>query len=401
MFAGYAGWGPGSSRQEMSEEGSWIVEPATPADIFTDDPGGLWSSVLQAQGLGVRPPAVHAAGPVLELRPLASRRPPVVASEPWMPAHPWTRPPSAGAWSRSASRSGLPTAAYTSPEVFAWEREHFFDPSWMCTGRAGTHARAADERELHGWSFVRANADGVDFDEQFGNLGDHLAPYEPERLVVAARHSYEVARELEARARELPGVLPLQRDPSGAVQGHAARQRLLDRHPGHVRGRPMDLRDGVETMSLDGRSGGEPLRGLSGNQLREVGYFGVWPNLLISPHPDYVLTHRLEALDVDRTFIECEWLFPPETVERPGFDPAYAVEFWDITNREDWHACESLQRGAASRGHRPGPLSVAWEAGMYMFVGMLAAGYLRGGVPDAPEQPADTMVTRRTLLRQG
>ena len=146
---------------------------------------------------------------------------------------------------------------------------------------------------------------------------------------------------------------------------------------------PMDLRDDVETMSLDGRSGGVPLRGLSGRQLREVGYFGVWPNLLISPHPDYVLTHRIEPLDVDRTFIECEWLFPPEALERPGFDPGYAVEFWDITNREDWNACESLQRGVSSRGHRPGPLSVAWEAGTYMFVTMLATGYLEGEVPRA------------------
>ena len=83
----------------------------------------------------------------------------------------------------------------------------------------------------------------------------------------------------------------------------------------------MDLRDDVETMSLDGRSGGVPLPGLSQQQLREVGYFGVWPNLLISPHPDYVLTHRLEALAPDRTFVECEWLFPPRRSSGPGSLP--------------------------------------------------------------------------------
>jgi Rieske 2Fe-2S family protein len=292
---------------------------------------------------------------------------------------------------------GLPTAAYTSPEVFAWEREHFFDPSWMCTGRTGTHARAEDERELHGWSFVRANADGVDFDEQFGNLGDHLAPYEPERLVVAARHSYEVAanwklvHENYQECYHCSEIHPALCKVTPPDSGYS-----IDIQGMYVAG-PMDLRDGVETMSMDGRSGGESLRGLSGNQLREVGYFGVWPNLLISPHPDYVLTHRLEALDVDRTFIECEWLFPPETAERPGFDPAYAVEFWDITNREDWHACESLQRGVTSRGHRPGPLSVAWEAGTYMFVGMLARGYLEGRVSRA-QRPGGADVPRYETL---
>ena len=162
---------------------------------------------------------------------------------------------------------------------------------------------------------------------------------------------------------------------------------------------PMDLRDDVETMSLDGRSGGVPIPGLTGNQLREVGYFGVFPNLLISPHPDYVLTHRIEALAPDRSYIECEWLFPPEAWDRPGFDPAYAVDFWDITNREDWAACESLQRSAASRGYRPGPLSTAWEAGPYLQTRMIALGYQEGAVTRWPERPKEAERPRHELLR--
>jgi putative transcriptional regulator len=34
----------------MTEEGSWIAEPALPADIFTADPAGLWSAVLARKG---------------------------------------------------------------------------------------------------------------------------------------------------------------------------------------------------------------------------------------------------------------------------------------------------------------------------------------------------------------
>jgi glycine betaine catabolism A len=292
---------------------------------------------------------------------------------------------------------GLPTAAYTSQEVFTWERDRFFDRSWMCVGRAGLHARSPDQRELHGWAFVRSNPDGVAFEEQFGNLGDHLAPYEPERLVVAARHTYEVRanwkllHENYQECYHCSEIHPALCKVSPPDSGYS-----IDIRGMYVAG-PMDLRDGVETMSLDGRSGGVPIRGLSGNQLREVGYFGIWPNLLISPHPDYVLTHRIEPLDVDRSFVECEWLFPPEALERPGFDPAYAMEFWDITNREDWHACESLQRGVSSRGHRPGPLSVAWEAGTYMFTAMLATAYLEGTMSRA-ERPAGSGVPRYETL---
>ena len=31
-----------------------------------------------------------------------------------------------------------------------------------------------------------------------------------------------------------------------------------------------------------------------------------------------------------------------------GFDPSYASDFWDITNGQDWRACEGVQRGVSS-----------------------------------------------------
>ncbi len=49
VFAGYAGWGPGQLESELSEQ-AWIVEPATPDDVFTEDPDGLWSTVLRRKG---------------------------------------------------------------------------------------------------------------------------------------------------------------------------------------------------------------------------------------------------------------------------------------------------------------------------------------------------------------
>jgi putative transcriptional regulator len=49
VFVGYAGWGPGQLDDELAE-GSWIVEPALPDDVFTDEPDGLWSAVLRRKG---------------------------------------------------------------------------------------------------------------------------------------------------------------------------------------------------------------------------------------------------------------------------------------------------------------------------------------------------------------
>jgi Rieske 2Fe-2S family protein len=65
--------------------------------------------------------------------------------------------------------------------------------------------------------------------------------------------------------------------------------------------------------------------------------------------------------------------------EREGFDGSYAGDFWDVTNRQDWAACESVQRSAASRGFRPGPISELEES-VFQFFNMIAAGYVDGHI---------------------
>ena len=77
--------------------------------------------------------------------------------------------------------------------------------------------------------------------------------------------------------------------------------------------------------------------------------------MLLSLHAEYVMVHRLEPLAPDRTRITCEWLFEQETLESPGFDPSDAIEFWDMTNRQDWAVSELTQLGVASRRYTPGP----------------------------------------------
>ena len=36
-----------------------------------------------------------------------------------------------------------------------------------------------------------------------------------------------------------------------------------------------------------------------------------------------------------------------------------AIEFWDLTNREDWQIVELSQAGLQSRAYTPGPYSAA------------------------------------------
>lgn len=126
--------------------------------------------------------------------------------------------------------------------------------------------------------------------------------------------------------------------------------------PTYMGGR-MDLRPGVETMSMDGICRRAYLPGVSEEDRRHVYYYALFPNFLLTLHPDYMMTHTIWPLAPDRTQIVCEWHFHPDEMAKPGFQIDDVVSFWDLTNRQDWHVCELSQAGISSRGYRPGPYS--------------------------------------------
>ena len=86
-------------------------------------------------------------------------------------------------------------------------------------------------------------------------------------------------------------------------------------------------------------------------------YYSIFPNMLLSLHPDYVMFHTLWPVGPARTRITCGWMFLSDTLADPSFDPEDGVKFWDMTNRQDWHICEEGQRGIVSPAYRPGPYS--------------------------------------------
>jgi glycine betaine catabolism A len=127
-------------------------------------------------------------------------------------------------------------------------------------------------------------------------------------------------------------------------------------NPTYMGGR-MDLRPGVDTLSMDGTCPRERLPGLSPDDRRRVYYYAILPNMLLSLHPDYMMVHTLWPVAPDRTVNVCEWHFQPSELSKPGFSASDAIEFWDLTNRQDWHVCELSQAGISSRAYTPGPYS--------------------------------------------
>jgi glycine betaine catabolism A len=117
------------------------------------------------------------------------------------------------------------------------------------------------------------------------------------------------------------------------------------------------LIDGAESLTLSGRSCSIPVGDLRAEDHHRVYYYSISPNMLLSLHPDYVMFHTVWPKSPSQSIIHCEWLFHPDSFERADFHPEDGIEFWDMTNRQDWHLCELGQIGVSSRMYQPGPYS--------------------------------------------
>ena len=99
-----------------------------------------------------------------------------------------------------------------------------------------------------------------------------------------------------------------QPQPDNAVR-YCQRNDLTD---GAILGGPMRLAEGFETISVDGKYVGQVFSGLNDRQRRSVYYYSIFPNMLISAHPDYVMVHHIERISNDRSAVSCHFLSPPQ-----------------------------------------------------------------------------------------
>jgi len=218
-------------------------------------------------------------------------------------------------------------------------------------------------RVWQGWVFGHAlhpsgSEEEPDFERHLGDLARLLTPYRCDDLVLADRHSYEVAANWKVIAENYhecyhcPLIHPelCQVTPPDSGDNYDL--------PGAWVGGAMFLRDGMTTMSLTGELAGNPLPDVDATR---VEYLHLLPNLLVSAHPDYVMAHRMVPLAPGRTWVECSWFVAP-SADGSVPEPRGAVDFWDITNKQDWAACESVQRGLASPHFRPGPFAPKEDA---------------------------------------
>ena len=241
-------------------------------------------------------------------------------------------------------------------------------------GEPGLHRVRMEER--HGLLFADVSGTDGALDDHLGDLTPHLEHYRLGELERAGAITYDVEANWKAiienysECLHCPGVHPELNRLSHYTSGEEYEG------AGAWCGGSMTLNDGAETMAQNGGHGSRPaIAGLTEQEQRDVLYFALFPNLLVSLHPDYVMVHTLWPRGADRTEVVCEWYFEPETAARPDFDPGDAVGFWDTVNRQDWEVCELTQKGVGSRGYVRGRYTES-EVDVHAFDRMVADAYL-------------------------
>jgi glycine betaine catabolism A len=216
------------------------------------------------------------------------------------------------------------------------------------------------EVEAAAWDghlFVRLTAGQETLADHLGDLPVKFAAWQMAELRPGKRITYDVKANWKLVVLNYSECLH-------CPMLHPALNRLTDylgadneAVPGAWMGGSMTFRGAAETMSTDGRRRRDYLPGLNQEERGKVCYYYVYPNLMLSLHPDYMMVHTLWPEAVDRTRIVCEWHFHPSELAKPGFFADDAIEFWDTTNQEDWRILELSQLGIQSRAYSPGPYS--------------------------------------------
>ncbi|MEV6318200.1 aromatic ring-hydroxylating dioxygenase subunit alpha [Streptomyces sp. NPDC051776] len=116
----------------------------------------------------------------------------------------------------------------------------------------------------------------------------------------------------------------------------------------------------VKGFTVDGSEGLDRIPTVAEDQDRRYYALTVKPQVFINLVPDHVIFHRMFPLAVDRTVVECDWLYLKDVVDG-GRDISRSVELFDRVNRQDFDACERCQPAMSSRLYAKGGVLVPSE----------------------------------------
>lgn len=207
-----------------------------------------------------------------------------------------------------------------------------------------------------GFVFVNLAEEQVPFENEMASLMGKFEDWHLDELRIAHKIEYtldcnwKLVLQNYQECYHCPGVHPL------LSKWTPFRNAVHDCFEGAVIGGFMEMTRKGGSMTMDGDAAAPPVCDVSGDDLQRIHYYSVYPNLLFTAHPDFVMYHRIRSLAVDKIQNDCYFLLHPNVIADTKLMKRFqsAIEFWDQTNREDWQVCEQMQLGLQSRRFKRG-----------------------------------------------
>jgi Rieske 2Fe-2S family protein len=221
--------------------------------------------------------------------------------------------------------------------------------------------------EWEGFLFVNLARDVKPLAEAFAPLVGRFARYNLASLKTVRRIEYDVRANWKLilqnynECLHCPTIHP---ELSTKLPYTSGANDLID---GPFLGGYMEIKAPNESATMTGRACGLPLGDFSDADRHRAFYYALFPTMMLSLHPDYAVFYTVWPKASMESRVVCEWMVHPDAPAAPGYNIADAEEFWDRTNRQDWHICEQSQLGVSSRMYQPGPYSpresipAAWD----------------------------------------
>jgi glycine betaine catabolism A len=227
------------------------------------------------------------------------------------------------------------------------------------------HSAAVGQWE--GFVFVNLSQAPVPIDRAFAPLQDRFARFNLPSLTSVRRIEYHVQANWKlimqnySECLHCPTIHPELTTKLPYTSG------ANDMTEGPFLGGYMEIKAPHESATMSGRSCAIPLGDLPDEDRSRAFYYTLFPTMMLSLHPDYAVYYTVTPRSVTESLVTCDWMVHPDAPGAPGYNIADAEEFWDRTNRQDWHICEQSQLGILSRVYSPGPYSpresvpAAWD----------------------------------------
>ena len=164
-------------------------------------------------------------------------------------------------------------------------------------------------KEWEGFIFLNLSDNPISFNQTFKPIERRFQSWDLQDLSVIDKKTYQVNCNWKliiqnyCECYHCPMIHPQLAEIHNYLGGRN------DFFKGPFLGGYMDFNLDKESITSSGKYCCPPLKNIKGNDLRRVYYYSLFPNMLLSLHPEYVMYHTVWPNGPDKCIVNCSWLF--------------------------------------------------------------------------------------------